>query len=108
MLDEITVAAVELRLRGKLDEVRIEEIRYHLEDESGNATSEELSAATMALRFESLSAEVKEVVEASERARVLESHGSKGVQNYCKRRLGRGANAAEQISEGNQGDQRGR
>ena len=79
LLDEITVAAVELRLRSKLDEIRIEEIRYHLEDETGVTTSEkmELSASTMALRFESLSAEVKEVVEASERARVMATRAFK-------------------------------
>ena len=79
MLDEITVAAVELRLRCKLDEIQIEEIRYHLEDESGVTTSEkmELSASTMALRFDSLSAEVKEVVETSERARVMAARAFK-------------------------------
>ena len=74
LLQEETLGALEMRIRKRLDTAtRLEQIRFRSEDDQGIMieTKLELSAATIALRFETLSDDVKEVLIGSERARML-------------------------------------
>ena len=81
LLNEDTMEAMELRIRTELDSIKLEELRFQVEDENGTQVSEklELSAATIALRFQTLSEDVKEVIRGSERARILAAKAFKTV-----------------------------